>query len=200
MDVLEAIRTRRTIHEFAPQCPPRALVEQVLEAATWAPNFWETEPWRFHVFHGAAREGLGEVFVRARMESFARKGQDPTTAQAQARLRSEHKIPCQAPVVIAVICIPADHNSNVEPVEELEAVAIAVQNILLAAHALGLGTKWQTAGLPSKPVIRAHFDLRQQDTLLGFILLGYAARTPAARPRTPVVEKTEWHGWNEPDR
>ena len=200
MEVLEAIRTRRTVHEFTPLCPPRAAILQVLEAATWAPNFWDTEPWRFHVFSGSARDELGEVLVEARLESLARKGQDPSSPQAQARLRSERKVPLQAPVLIAVTCIPADHNPNVEPVEELEAVAIAVQNLMLAAHALGLATKWQTAGMTTKPVVRSHFGLREQDTLVGFILVGYAAHTPAARPRTPVAEKTEWRGWEGPDR
>ena len=141
VETLEAIRTRRTIHQFAAQCPPRPLVEQVLEAATWAPNFWETELWRFFVFAGAAREELSQLFVRARLESLTRKGVDPDSPPARARVESERKIALLAPVVVAVVCVPADHLPNVEPVEELEAVAAAAQNMLLAAHALGLGTQ-----------------------------------------------------------
>ena len=141
MDVLEAIRTRRTIHAFHPDPPPRAPIEQVFAVATWAPNFWETGPWRLHLYGGVAREHLGAVFAQARIESFARKGQDPSTPQAQARVRMERQVPCQAPVVVAVLCIPADHRPNVEPVEELEATAAVVQNLTLAAPALGLGSK-----------------------------------------------------------
>lgn len=196
MDALEAIRTRRTCHEFAPDRVPRALVEQILDAATWAPNFWETEPWRFHVYTGAAREQLGEVFAQARLESFARKGQDPNTPENQARVRMERKIPCAAPVCIAVICIPQDHRRNVELIEELEATATAVQNLMLAAHALGLATKWQTAGSTDKPVIRAHYDLRPQDTIVGFIMVGYAVKVPKPHPRAPLAEKSHWYGWD----
>ncbi len=196
MDVFEAIRTRRTVHEFAPDCPPRGLVEQMLEAATWAPNFWETEPWRFHVYAGAAREELGEVFAQARLESFVRKGQDPTTPANKARVRMERKVPSQAPVCIAAICIPQDDRPNVEPIEELEACATALQNLMLAAHALGLATKWQTAGSTDKPVIRAHYSLRPQDTLLGFIMAGYPVKVPKPHPRAPLAEKSHWYGWD----
>lgn len=192
MDVLEAIHTRRTVHQFTDAPVPREQIEQILEAATWAPNFWETEPWRFHVYSGAARDELSDLFVRARLESLARKRQDPDSPQAQARLRSERGIPYQAPVIITVTCIPDARNPNVEPVEELEATAIAVQNLMLTAHALTLATKWQTAGLPSKPVIRAHYALREQDTVLGFILVGHPAKVPPARHRAPVDEKTQW--------
>lgn len=192
MDVLEAIRSRRTVHQFTSDPVPRAAIEQILEAATWAPNFWETEPWRFHVYRGAAREELADLFARARLESLARKGQDPEAPQAQARLRIERGIPYQAPVVITVICLPDDKNPNVEPIEELQATAIAVQNLMLAAHALGLATKWQTAGIPSKPVVRAHYGLREQDTLVGFILVGHPAKVPPPHPRAPVDDKTGW--------
>ncbi len=102
--------------------PPRAPIEQVFSVATRAPNFWETGPWRLHLYGGVARGHLGEVF-------------------AQARVRMERQVPCQAPVVVAALCIPADHRPNVEPVEELEATAAVVQNLTLAAPALGLGSK-----------------------------------------------------------
>jgi nitroreductase len=45
MDVFEAIRTRRTISQVTPECPPRHVIEEIIEDATWAPNHHRVEPW-----------------------------------------------------------------------------------------------------------------------------------------------------------
>src|SRR5687767_13152960 len=59
MPVLEALRSRRSIGRVRPERPPRAVIEEIIEAATWAPNHRLTEPWRFIVLAGQAREALG---------------------------------------------------------------------------------------------------------------------------------------------
>src|SRR4051794_16216479 len=65
MDVLEAIRTRRSVGKVGPERPPRELIEQLLEAATAAPNHHLTEPWRLIVLAGRTREELGGGTARA---------------------------------------------------------------------------------------------------------------------------------------
>ena len=62
MDVYNAIRSRRDyVEEFAEACPPREVIERLIEAATWAPSHRRTEPWRFHVLAGAGRAAMGEA-------------------------------------------------------------------------------------------------------------------------------------------
>src|SRR4051812_17352003 len=83
VDVLEAIRTRRSIGKVGPERPPRELIERLLEAATAAPNHHLTEPWRLIVLAGPARDELGEVTAR----SLARHNPpdlDPAKAQGRA--------------------------------------------------------------------------------------------------------------------
>jgi nitroreductase len=67
MDVFEAIRTRRSIGAVSQDVPPREVIEEILEAATWAPNHRLTEPWRFIVLAGSAREAFGEAMARGKV-------------------------------------------------------------------------------------------------------------------------------------
>jgi nitroreductase len=79
MDVLEAIRTRRTAGKIRPDVPPRAVIEELLEAATWAPNHRLNEPWRFFVVAGEARERFGELMAA----DACRDLDDPSGEQAR---------------------------------------------------------------------------------------------------------------------
>lgn len=135
MDVFEAIRTRRSIHKVKPDCPPRADIEAILEAATWAPNHHRVEPWRFFVLAGDAREELGAAMAKALAEHRA-----PLDAAARhAWLATQRARARRAPVIIAVVVEPPQTPMVLE-VENVQAVAAAIQNLLLAAHARGLGT------------------------------------------------------------
>src|SRR5436309_1425613 len=71
MDILEAIHGRRSIKNVKPDLPPRSQIEAMLEAATWAPNHYHVEPWRFFVLTGASRQRLGEVMGEVARKAFA---------------------------------------------------------------------------------------------------------------------------------
>lgn len=189
--VLHTIRTRRSIGKVSRECPSRALIEQVLEAATFAPNHRVTEPWRFFVLTGEARVDLGEAMVRAR-EAAMRRSPDTKLVNLEA-LRAK---PLRAPVVIAVGVEPASGPKIVE-VEEYWAVAAAVQNMLLAAHALGLAAMWRTGDACFAPEIKEFFGLSETGALLGFVYLGYPDVTMPERQRTPAAQFTSWLGWDD---
>ncbi len=61
MNIHDAIKTRRTIPLVSDQAVPADLIEQIIEAGTYAPNHHKTEPWRFFVLHGDGRTKLGKV-------------------------------------------------------------------------------------------------------------------------------------------
>ncbi len=82
MDALEAIETRCSVGKVKPERPPRALIERLVQAATHAPNHFRTQPWRFLVLAGPAREELGRAMARA----LAARLPDPTSPSAQAQL------------------------------------------------------------------------------------------------------------------
>ncbi|HKO24103.1 MAG TPA: nitroreductase family protein, partial [Chloroflexota bacterium] len=131
--VLQTLRARRSVGRVKPEQPPRALVERVIEAATWAPNHFHTRPWRFVVVAGEARRALGAVMADALREHL----EEPDGERAMALLEKERNKPLRAPVVIAVAVVPSPEPRVVE-IEEICAGAAGVQNLLLAADALGL--------------------------------------------------------------
>ena len=193
MGVLEAIRTRRSVGAVLAERPPRAAIEAILEAATWAPNHRLTEPWRFVVLAGDARRAFGAATAEARFGPGAALGDDARAAFAAMAAK-----PLRAPVVIAVAVEPTVGPKVVE-IEEVAAGAAAVQNMLLAAHALGLAAIWRTGAPTYDPAVKAFFGLTPNAHLLGFVYVGYPAGAAAERPRQPHAAVTRWLGWDEDD-
>ena len=191
MDVLEAIRTRRTAGKIRADVPPRELIEELLEAATWAPNHRLNEPWRFFVVAGEARERFGELMAADACASL----DDPTEEKRRGMIESQMKKATRSPVIIAVACDPPS-SPRIDPVEDVCAVACGVQNMMLAAHARGLATKWSSGQACYSPAIKSFFGLTPEHQILGYIYLGYPDESSGIGSRTPHHEKTTWLGWN----
>ena len=172
MDVVEAIRERRTIGAFRDDPVPRGLVEELIDSAVWAPNHKHTEPWRFHVVQGDARDALADA-VWAELEAAgASPAKDP---------RSKLK---RAPLFVAVTQT-ASPDDPVRDLEDYAACCCATQNLLLAAHARGLAAKWSTGALALSSAAKRWFGIAEQDRIVGYIYLGYApkgVRIPPAQP------------------
>src|SRR5690349_980669 len=96
MSVFDTIQARRSIGLMKPERPPREKIERMLEAATYAPNHHEVEPWRFIVLTGPARDELGELMAKLMRE----KMPETESEKAQAALAKERNKPLRAPVVI----------------------------------------------------------------------------------------------------
>src|SRR5215213_4982437 len=135
MDVFEAIHNRHSQKKVRPDPVSRELIEKLLDAAVQAPNHYKVRPWRFVVLTGNARERLGEA-----MSASLRERQPTFPQEAFDKARTT---PLQAPVVIAV-GVDKPSEAKVLVIENICATAAATQNLLLAAHALGLGAKWRT--------------------------------------------------------
>jgi nitroreductase len=181
--VLRAIRDRRSVGKCSDEVPDPAMIRQVLEAATWAPNHRLTEPWRFIVLSGDARVGLGEAMG----EAAARKA---ATEEAGERARSSAAgKPLRAPYVIAVYAEP---NPAEMEIEEVAATAAAAQNLLLAAHALGLAAMWRSGDLIYTPEVRDYLQLPDSAIMLGVIYVGFSAMEPPMRERSSVDSVSRW--------
>ncbi len=193
--VLAALRARRSMARVTADRPPRALVRQILEAAAWAPNHRKTEPWRFIVMVGRAREELGAVMaasLQARLD--ATEGDQPGAESVTALLDRERSKPLRAPVVIAVAAVPSDRPKVVE-IEEVAAVAAAVQNMLLAAEALGLGAMWRTGQPAYDPAVKRFLGLPDHAYLLAFVYLGYPDLPDSRAYAREAGQYTTWLGW-----
>ena len=189
--VRRTIEERRSIGRVRPDMPPREMIEAVLEAATWAPNHRLTEPWRFTVIAGSAREELGRLMAEQTAAKMA-----PDDPAREAKVAGAARKPLRAPVILAVAVEPVAAAKVVE-IEEVTAGASAIQNMLLAAHALGLGAIWRTGDACYSPAVKEWLGISARGYLLGLIYLGYPDMTTERSKRTPAGELTTWLGWDD---
>ena len=189
MELVEAIRSRQSIGRVRQDPVPEEMIRELLESAIHAPNHRITEPWRFHVFVG---KGRGEL-ARARAETarLQAEAEGEEEEMAAGRISRERKKAFRSPVVIAVISEAG--RDEVETLENYAACAAAVQNMLLTAHSLGLGTIWRTGPVAYHEHMREFLGLADGDRIVGYLHVGYPDMGERPRRRTPVEEKTVWH-------
>lgn len=190
VNLFDVIKNRRSVRRMAAVQPTREQVECLLEAASYAPNHYMVEPWKFFVLTGQAREELGRVMA----EALAARLEETTSDKAQAMLKKEREKPLQAPVII-VVAVERPRLSWEREIENVEAVSAAVQNMLLAAQAMGLASLWRTGDAAYDPHVKAWFGLSPDDHLVAFVYLGFAAVPNLERTPTHFASKTQWWGW-----
>jgi len=182
----QIIRQRRSVYpeQFdASRKIADEIIWQILENANHAPTHKKTEPWRFVVFTGEGLKKLAEFQANL----YKQKNQGESFSEATYRKLSEN--PLKASHVIA---LGMKRHSQVPEIEEIEAVACAVQNIYLSATAYGIGGYWGSGGITYYPEAKAFFGLGEEDKLLGFFYLGHIAKPSPAREPKPITEKVIW--------
>jgi nitroreductase len=185
VDTYDAIMTRRSVPKLTGERPGRDAIEKLLAAASRAPTHHLTQPWRFVVLANPALVDFGSAWE----SGTERAGKDASGIAAKAQ---------RAPVVIAVIATPNLNHPKVIEMEEHYAVGMAMQNILLAAHDMGLGAMLRTGPAAEMKEVRAYLDVGDDESIAGLIYVGYPAPGDADRPmtrRAPAEERTEWRGW-----
>ena len=183
MEVLEAIQSRQSIAKVKPDPVPRDLIEKILSAAVQAPNHYKVRPWRFVVLTGAARERLGEVMADVLK---AEHPEYPPEA-----FEKEKGKPLRSPVLIAV-GVDKPSEAKVIEVENICAAAAAVENLLLAAHALGLAAKWRTGWPARDPKVKQFLGFTPDQHLIAFVYVGYPEFEPAPPERPSFEDRTTW--------
>ncbi len=183
----ELIRNRRSV--FPDQFVPGkkiddAIIQQILINATWAPNHGRQEPWHFTVFTG---EGL-QRFADFQSEIYKQDAGEQFKQISYQKLQSN---PLKASHVIA-LGMKRSTNKNIPEIEDVEAVACAVQNIYLSVTAYGLGGYWTTGGVTYNERAKTFFGLGDVDKLLGFFYIGHVSIPSAGATRLPIDEKVTW--------
>ncbi|WP_281938812.1 nitroreductase [Paenibacillus tyrfis] len=184
MSLTEAIRGRRSVGRVKSDSIAREVIEQLLEAGNWAPSHHATEPWRFYVMTGGGRQALAAAYADIAAEGMS--GQELEELRAKQAAKA-----FRAPVVIAVAVSPSTAK-GVSRIEEFAAAHAAVQNMLLMAHALGLGTIWRTGEPAYHPRMKQAFGLGEADAIVGLVYIGIPETTPSEGKRRPAADKTVW--------
>ncbi len=179
--VYDLIHTRRSIRRFDPRSVPQEVLLRLLEAATWAPSAHNRQPWRFVVLPGdAAKRRLADAMA-ARLEADLRADGVPEDAIAADTGRSRRRLTGAGALILVCLSMvdmddyPDARRRSFERTMAVQGVAMAAQNLLLAAHAEGLGAVWMCAPLFCQDTVRAALDLPPDFEPQGVIALGYPA-------------------------
>ena len=189
-DLSALIRQRRSLKPAAMDAArpiDRAVLMTLLENATWAPTHGLTEPWRFRVYEGAARLALAENLQRLYREV------TPAHEFREDKFVKMGESPLQAPTVVAC-WMQRTAGGKIPALEEIEAVACALQNAMLSATAVGLGSFWSSPPLLESATFKHWLGVRDEDVPVGLLYLGWpkAGSTAPMSVRKPVEEVTTW--------
>jgi nitroreductase len=185
----QIIRARRTIKPpmMSDQPVDEKDLRAILENANWAPSHGLTEPWRFRIFRGPARARLAEALASLYERVV------PADLQKPGKATKLREMPTRAPVVI-VLWMERQKLKKIAEVEEIEAVACAVQNMHLSATARGLGAFWSTPPFIYEAEMNEWLEIGPDDRCLGIFYLGHPAESggmPKGQ-RRPIDDKLEW--------
>lgn len=196
--LLEFIKSRRSIRRYTDEAIPKEFIQQLLEAATWAPSAHNRQPWRFAVLTKAAdKERLARAMGERLRQDRMADGDEPEeieqdVARSYARLTG-------APVLI-IVCLsmvdmdhyPDDRRNRSEWLMAAQGTAMAAQNLLLMAHASGLAACWLCAPLFVPELVRETLGLPEDWEPQGLVTLGKAAKAAPPRSREPLETRVRF--------
>ena len=161
MNIIDIIKSRRSIRKFTSEPVSEELVETILEAGSWAPSGLNNQPWRFAVIRDA---GL---------------------RQAISELTHYSKVVMTAQVLIAVFL---DTEKSYHREKDIQAVGACLQNMLLEAHSLGLGAVWLGEIIRSNEQIKAILGLSRELDLMAVVALGHPDEKPKSVKRKALKD------------
>ena len=181
--VFDNLLTRRSIRRYLPDAVPRDVIERVLTAAVWSPSAHNRQPWRFAVVEQPAQKETLASAMGARLRRDLEADHAPHDVIEKDVTRSYSRI-TNAPVLIA-LCLsmadmdtyPDEKRSRAEYIMAVQSVAMAGQNLLLAAHEAGLGACWMCAPLFCPDVVRDALKLPEDWQPQALLTMGYPAET-----------------------
>ncbi len=186
-EITSLIRERRTIYpeQFSNRKVHKEQIELILNNALWAPTHGNTQPWRFQVFTDGALQTLstflGETYLKL----------TPAELQDDAKLAKMMARPLKSSVVV-VVSMERQETEKILEIEEIEAVACAVQNMQLTAMAYGIGAFWATPKLIYSSSMNEFLGLNEKDKCLGLIYFGYPEIDWPESHRKPLEYVTKW--------
>lgn len=197
MTIGDILRARRSIRRYTDQPVPRDLLIHLLDAAIWAPSAHNRQPWRFAVTDSAdSKERLARAMGARLRRDLEADGVAEDVIAADTG-RSYARITGAAALVVLCLSLvdmdsySDDRRNHHEYLMAVQSTAMAGQNLLLAAHAAGLGACWMCAPLFCPDVVVAALDLPADWQPQALITLGWPAESKS-KPRHPLEKSLLW--------
>jgi len=200
-EVLDAIRKRRSIRKYLPKEVPNEIVTEVLAATGWAPSAHNSQPWRFIVLADTSvKRELANAMADAWVADLAKDG-----AKVDAKMREERvERFANAPVLILACStmdglrkFPDEKRRMCERDLAMQSLGAAMQNLLLMAHAEGLGACWFCAPGFCKEAVRKVLRIPEAVEPEAFVIMGYPAETPSVPPKKSLAEYCFMDEWGK---
>lgn len=202
MDLFDAIRDRRSIRRFKQTPVPDEDIRKILDAGRWAPSANNAQPWSFIVIKDRAVLKSMAGAVREMIDRMIPYAESEKQAQRLAAYKSNYYIFFEnAPAVIAVCMEAYDAGTDrllarmgystedikrLRPLPGLQSVAAAIQNMLLAIHALGYGSCWMTGPLVAQDAFEKLLGFGKEKSVAALLPVGVPGEDTPARSRKPL--------------
>ena len=187
MDVLYALKSRRTIFKFKPDIVPKETLEHLFDFGIWAPNHHVTEPWKFVVLGEETKGTLAERYREIQMA----KAPEHVDDESRRKLgEAGHGKFMSKPTIVAVACVQDGDEQRQR--EDYAATCCAIQNVQLAAWNEGVGVQWSTGPITME---KATYEIlgidRETEYIVGFLYMGFPQEIPGPK-RKPLTEMMRW--------
>lgn len=191
------VRTRRSIRRYGPQPIPQATLLALLEAARWAPSAHNRQPWRFCVVTALeSKQELSRRLGERWRQDLAADGADPKEIERRVAISHARLTGSPALIVPSVTMEEMDvygdaQRDGAEYIMAVQSVALACQNLLLAAQDAGLAASWLCAPLFAPDLVVAALALPEHWRPQAILTLGYAAEQKE-KERAPLAAQVVW--------
>lgn len=181
---------RRTVKQFLAQPVDRETLQQLIDVAVWAPNHRLNEPWRFYVLGDGARAQLAKIAGGITQRKILEAGGEVAVAERKGAEAGAAWL--NVPTLLYITYL-TDPNPEIS-LENYGAVCCAIQNLTLAAHAIGIGTSWSSGAVAAAPELHALVGAGAAEQMAGLFRVGYLDPILAAGSsrRSPGSNFTYW--------
>tara|TARA_B100000768_G_C11284815_1_gene381675 strand:- start:14510 stop:15097 length:588 start_codon:yes stop_codon:yes gene_type:complete len=186
-EITEVIRERRSVYpeSYSSRKVHSEIIEDVLNNAIWAPTHGMVQPWRFKVYTGEAVKRAGAELEKVYKSSV------PEAEWSERKLVKLRERTSSVSVLI-FICMRPEENSTIPEIENVAAVACAVQNMYLTCTAYGLGSYWSSPKYVYSEEMKTFLNIGEKDKCLGMFFMGYPEGEWPKSHRKPLEYVTEW--------
>jgi nitroreductase len=186
VELLQAIKERRSIRQFKPDPIPKAVLEDLIKNAMWAPSGMNTQPWKVVVLTGEKKQEFLHITDKA-INLLDQRLKELFNDKMRTFIHGYFKDLGSAPAVVVVLT--AIHEQDVYMLTSYQSSAAVLYNLLLLAHEAGLGTCWMTGQCWVEQDVLTFLDSPEW-RLVGVTPIGYPDQVPPVPPRKH--ENIEW--------